>query len=101
VIEGNEGADALANRGALLPVVEEREWKELEQEVRAGRVALRHKNAKFASVARSGKKPTNPSRQELLAKRSPIPMWALGIIVFVVVGGGESRLVFTGCSERG
>lgn len=49
---------------------------------------MRQKNAKFANAARSGKKPTNPSRQEKLAKRSPINIWALGIVVFVVVGGG-------------
>ncbi|KAF5368171.1 hypothetical protein D9758_002476 [Tetrapyrgos nigripes] len=48
---------------------------------------MRQKNAKFAKDARSGKKPTNPSRQEQLAKRSPINTWALGIVVFVVIGG--------------
>ncbi|KAJ7431735.1 hypothetical protein B0H11DRAFT_1704103, partial [Mycena galericulata] len=49
---------------------------------------MRQRNAKFASTAKSGKKPTHPSRAELLAKRSPINIWALGAIVFVVVGGG-------------
>ncbi|KZT27561.1 hypothetical protein NEOLEDRAFT_1060563, partial [Neolentinus lepideus HHB14362 ss-1] len=47
----------------------------------------RQKNAKFANAARTGKKPTNPSHQELLSKRSPISLWALGIVIFVVIGG--------------
>ncbi|EPQ60128.1 hypothetical protein GLOTRDRAFT_30852, partial [Gloeophyllum trabeum ATCC 11539] len=47
----------------------------------------RQKNAKFANAARAGKKPTNPSRQELLSKRSPVSLWTLGIIIFVIVGG--------------
>ncbi|OSX66980.1 hypothetical protein POSPLADRAFT_1078344, partial [Postia placenta MAD-698-R-SB12] len=48
---------------------------------------LRHRNAQFAEKARAGKKPTKPSRQELLAKRSPLSLWALGVILFVVIGG--------------
>jgi len=48
---------------------------------------MRQRNAKFASTAKSGKKPTHPSRAEILAKRSPINIWALGAIVFVVMGG--------------
>ncbi|KAJ7610894.1 hypothetical protein FB45DRAFT_941945 [Roridomyces roridus] len=48
---------------------------------------LRQQNQKFANAAKSGKKPTHPSRAEILAKRSPINMWALGAIVFVVMGG--------------
>ena len=32
-IAGNEGADALANRGALFPVVAERDWKSLRMDV--------------------------------------------------------------------
>ncbi|KII93936.1 hypothetical protein PLICRDRAFT_171634 [Plicaturopsis crispa FD-325 SS-3] len=47
----------------------------------------RQKNTKFANAARAGKKPTKPSRQELLSKRSPVSLWALGIVLFVVVGG--------------
>jgi hypothetical protein len=35
-IEGNEGADALANLGAMEESIEEREWDVLEQSVRAG-----------------------------------------------------------------
>ncbi|KDQ63096.1 hypothetical protein JAAARDRAFT_29092 [Jaapia argillacea MUCL 33604] len=54
---------------------------------------MRHKNQKFAAAARSGKKPTNPSRQEQLSKRSPIPVWALGMILFVVIGGLVFELV--------
>jgi len=47
----------------------------------------RQRNAKFAKEARSGKNPTHLSRKERLAKQSPIPLWALGVIVFVVCGG--------------
>ncbi len=49
---------------------------------------MRQRNEKFAKDARSGKKPTHLSRQEKLAKRSPVNIWILGVIVFVVVGGG-------------
>jgi hypothetical protein len=48
---------------------------------------MRQKNAQFANKARAGKNPVKPSRQERLAKRSPISLWALGAILFVVVGG--------------
>ncbi|PSS29685.1 hypothetical protein PHLCEN_2v2833 [Hermanssonia centrifuga] len=48
---------------------------------------LRQRNAQFANRARAGKNPVKPSRQERLAKRSPISLWALGAILFVVVGG--------------
>ncbi|KAI0964353.1 hypothetical protein AcW1_001192 [Taiwanofungus camphoratus] len=48
---------------------------------------LRHRNAQFAEKARAGKKPTKPSRQQLMSKRAPISLWALGAIIFVVVGG--------------
>jgi len=54
---------------------------------------MKKKNEKFASDARAGKKPTKMSRQERLAKRSPISLWALGIVLFVIVGGG-ARFVF-------
>jgi hypothetical protein len=50
---------------------------------------MRQKNEKFANAARAGKKPVNPSRQERLSKQSPINIWALGIVLFVVVGGGR------------
>lgn len=52
---------------------------------------LRKRNAQFADKARAGKNPIKPSRQEKLSKRSPISLWALGIILFVVVGGGTCR----------
>ncbi|KAK7686636.1 hypothetical protein QCA50_010236 [Cerrena zonata] len=48
---------------------------------------LRQRNAQFANKARAGKNPVKPSRQEKLAKRSPISLWALGIVLFVVLGG--------------
>ncbi|OAX42082.1 hypothetical protein K503DRAFT_684025, partial [Rhizopogon vinicolor AM-OR11-026] len=48
---------------------------------------LRRKNAEFAKAVRSGKKAVKPSQQEKMAKRSPINLWALGIVLFVVVGG--------------
>jgi hypothetical protein len=49
---------------------------------------IRQRNAKFSSAVRAGKNPVNPSRRDALAKRSPINIWALGIIIFVVIGGG-------------
>ncbi|EKM61437.1 uncharacterized protein PHACADRAFT_85316, partial [Phanerochaete carnosa HHB-10118-sp] len=48
---------------------------------------MRQRNAQFANRARAGKNPVKQSRQERLAKRSPISLWALGAIVFVVMGG--------------
>jgi hypothetical protein len=51
---------------------------------------MRQKNAKFANDARVGKKPTKMSRIEKQAKQSPIPVWTLGVILFVVCGGGMS-----------
>ena len=54
---------------------------------------MRRRNARFAEKARAGKNPTKPSRQEALAKRSPVGMWALGIICFVVMGGGTRQLL--------
>ncbi|KAJ3722230.1 hypothetical protein EV361DRAFT_908381 [Lentinula raphanica] len=58
---------------------------------------MRKRNEKFVQDAREGKKPTHMSRQEKLAKRSPIGTWALGVIVFVVMGGvlfELARLIF-------
>jgi len=48
---------------------------------------LRRKNAEFAKAVKSGKKAVRPSYQERMAKRSPINLWALGMVLFVVVGG--------------
>ena len=58
---------------------------------------MKKKNEKFANDSRSGKKPTHLSRQERLAKRSPVGLWALGIIIFVVCGGG--MFLFTNSTE--
>ncbi|KAJ3723557.1 hypothetical protein DFJ43DRAFT_1003535 [Lentinula guzmanii] len=58
---------------------------------------MRKRNEKFVQDAREGKKPTHMSRQEKLAKRSPVGSWALGIVVFVVMGGvlfELARLIF-------
>lgn len=54
---------------------------------------LRQKNAQFADKARAGKNPVKPSRQERLAKRSPISLWALGAVLFVVLGGVFFELI--------
>ncbi|KAJ7361347.1 hypothetical protein B0H14DRAFT_2677564 [Mycena olivaceomarginata] len=54
---------------------------------------MRQRNAKFANTAKSGKKPTHPSRAEQLAKRSPLNVWALGVVVFVVIGGVIFQIV--------
>ncbi|GBE77525.1 hypothetical protein BKA93DRAFT_254291 [Sparassis latifolia] len=48
---------------------------------------LRRRNAEFAEKSRTGKNPIKPSRREQLSKRSPISLWALGAIIFVVIGG--------------
>ncbi|TFL03384.1 hypothetical protein BDV98DRAFT_564131 [Pterulicium gracile] len=48
---------------------------------------MRQRNAKFAKDAREGKKPTHKSRQEQLKKSSPINVYALGVVVFVICGG--------------
>lgn len=53
---------------------------------------MRQRNAKFAKDVREGKKATHTSRAEKLAQRSPLSLWALGMIVFVVCGGGKCRL---------
>lgn len=52
---------------------------------------LRQKNQQFANKARAGKNPVNQSRKDKLDNRSPISMWALGMVAFVVIGGGTSR----------
>ena len=49
---------------------------------------IRQRNAKFSNAVRAGKNPVHPSRRDALAKRSPINIWALGVIIFVVIGGG-------------
>lgn len=54
---------------------------------------MRQRNAKFANDVRAGKAATRPSRQDKLAHRSPLSLWALGVIVFVVIGGVIFELV--------
>jgi len=48
---------------------------------------IRQRNEQFNSKARAGKNPVNASRKEKLAKQSPLGLWALGLILFVVIGG--------------
>jgi hypothetical protein len=50
---------------------------------------MRQRNAQFATAAKSGRNPTNPSRKEQLARKPPIPMWVIGIIAFALIGGGR------------
>ncbi|KAF9566949.1 hypothetical protein CPC08DRAFT_703545 [Agrocybe pediades] len=47
----------------------------------------RQKNNKFANAVREGKHATHQSRQDKLAHRSSLSLWALGMVVFVVIGG--------------
>ncbi|KAF8963944.1 hypothetical protein BDZ97DRAFT_1661087, partial [Flammula alnicola] len=54
---------------------------------------LRQRNNKFASDVRAGKKAVHSSRQDKLAHRSPLSLWALGLIIFVVMGGVLFELV--------
>lgn len=54
---------------------------------------MRKRNDKFAKDAREGKKPTHLSRQQKFERSSPINLWALGLICFVVVGGVVFELV--------
>lgn len=60
---------------------------------------MRQRNAQFANKARAGKNPVKPSRQDRLAKRSPISLWALGAILFVIVGGGTCWLFILSPTE--
>jgi len=58
---------------------------------------MRQKNEKFAQKVREGKHAVKPSMRDKLANKSPIPLWALGLCVFVVLGGfifELMRLVF-------
>ncbi|KAF9535731.1 hypothetical protein CPB83DRAFT_30422 [Crepidotus variabilis] len=54
---------------------------------------MRQRNAKFAKDVRAGKKATHPSRADKLANRSALSLWALGLVVFVVVGGVLFELI--------
>jgi len=58
---------------------------------------MRQRNAQFAAAAKSGRNPTNPSRKEIQARKSPIPTWAVGLLAFALVGGAlfeVARLFF-------
>jgi len=48
---------------------------------------MKQRNAKFANAVRAGKKATHESQAEKRLHKSPLNAVALGIIVFVVVGG--------------
>lgn len=48
---------------------------------------MRQRNAKFAKDVREGKKATHASRQDKMAQKSALSLWALGLVVFVVIGG--------------
>ena len=50
---------------------------------------MRQKNEKFAQKVREGKTAVKPSMRDKLANKSPVPLWALGLCVFVVLGGCE------------
>ncbi|KAF9056042.1 hypothetical protein BJ165DRAFT_1430429 [Panaeolus papilionaceus] len=54
---------------------------------------MRQRNKKFAEDVKSGKKAVHSSRHDKLAHRSPVSVWALGLIVFVVIGGVLFELV--------
>jgi hypothetical protein len=55
---------------------------------------IRRKNAAFADAVRAGKNPaTRAARRERLANKSPLNSTALGVILFVVCGGGVSPSV--------
>ncbi|KDR85525.1 hypothetical protein GALMADRAFT_108738 [Galerina marginata CBS 339.88] len=54
---------------------------------------MRQRNAKFANDVRAGKQATHPSRQDKLKQRSPVGLWALGLVVFVVIGGVVFELI--------
>jgi hypothetical protein len=49
---------------------------------------MKQRNTKFANAVRAGKKATQESQAEKRLHKSPLSAWALGVIVFVVVGGG-------------
>jgi len=48
---------------------------------------MRQKNEKFAQKVREGKAAVKPSTRDKLAAKSPIPLWVLGLCIFVVGGG--------------
>jgi len=53
---------------------------------------MRQKNEKFAQKVREGKHAVKPSMRDRIVNKTPIPMWALGLCIFVVMGGCECFL---------
>ena len=51
---------------------------------------MKQRNTKFANAVRDGKKATHESQAERRLHKSPLSALALGVIVFVVVGGGAN-----------
>jgi len=51
---------------------------------------MKQRNTKFANAVRDGKKATHESQAEKRLHKSPLSALALGVIVFVVVGGGTN-----------
>jgi hypothetical protein len=49
---------------------------------------MNQRNTKFANAVRAGKKATHESQAAKRLHKSPLSAVALGVIVFVVVGGG-------------
>ena len=58
---------------------------------------IRQKNEQFSTKARTGKNPINVSRKEKISKQSPLGLWALGLVLFVVVGGGGHLVTAPAC----
>jgi len=53
---------------------------------------IRRKNAAFADAVKAGKSAVKPNSRDL-KKTSPLGLWALGMIVFVVCGGVVFELI--------
>jgi len=49
---------------------------------------IRQRNEKFAKDVREGKTATHAARKDKLTQRNPVGLWALGLVVFVIIGGG-------------
>jgi len=53
---------------------------------------IKRKNAAFANAVRSGKTAVKPSSRDSY-KKTPIGLWALGVVVFVVCGSVLFELI--------